>query len=549
MESLQTLRKNFDLKMKFVSIVSIIELLLTHCPDSTRYNVEDSINRQFKNKVALICHLYDKSSNFELITKECGHIYSLRSDVAHGNFNKFPKDLERYYSFCKENNYTTINEFDKKISFTYNNKDYELEELIKILNLKEKTRSYKENTNINSEVFNWCYKNLDYKTLIYHSAIEMSFLTKYFDYTINLDVVWANEINGQTSFFVGEVKFKSKNKNNVFIMNKGEKILYETILKKTNIQVVAIALVCDKKDRQATLIELMNDNNFPIFYKVLKENDFIDMTIKLGNLSDFDKQNGKKQQETVDFAFKDFERVLDFSEIGKDNKTFIRTLNKVLVKYSHLLHGDKKYCQKHIAKFYALFDMMKNGFNIDYNDYLNENSIKENILIINGYKVLFKFVESYRSWNVTLEQKEFDIAKEKNVDFILVYQNTDNGKDVLFNINQVKKNGQVFYLVDETTTNNVIKILGCIPFKVFDNYKHCLKAGIPKSQINYYAARNLNGYKTNMNDKNHKSNQDTYFLQILGCKRDGSDKEPKECQLEVYDKTKNLPFISSYVFY
>lgn len=116
MESLQTLRKNFDLKMKFVSIVSIIELLLTHCPDNTRYNVEDSINRQFKNKVALICHLYDESSNFELITKECDHIYSLRSDVAHGNFNKFPKDLERYYAFCKENNYTTISEFDKIIA-------------------------------------------------------------------------------------------------------------------------------------------------------------------------------------------------------------------------------------------------------------------------------------------------------------------------------------------------------------------------------------------------------------------------------------------------
>lgn len=113
MESLQTLRKNFDLKMKFVSIVSIIELLLTHCPDSSRYNVEDSINKQFKNKVALIVYLHDKKSDFGLIAKECSHIYSLRSDAAHGNFSQFPKNLQKYYSFCKENQYTTVSSFDK----------------------------------------------------------------------------------------------------------------------------------------------------------------------------------------------------------------------------------------------------------------------------------------------------------------------------------------------------------------------------------------------------------------------------------------------------
>lgn len=112
-ESLQTLRKNFDLKMKFVSIVSIIELLLTHCPDSAKYNVEDSINKQFKSKVALIAYLHNKNSDFELVAKECSHIYSLRSDVAHGNFGKFPKDLQKYYLFCKENQYTTISTFDK----------------------------------------------------------------------------------------------------------------------------------------------------------------------------------------------------------------------------------------------------------------------------------------------------------------------------------------------------------------------------------------------------------------------------------------------------
>ena len=113
MESLQILRKNIDLKMKFVSVVSIIELLLTHCPDGSRYNIEDSINKQFHNKVALVVYLTNKKSDFKLVSKECTYIYSLRSDVAHGNFSKFPKDLKRYYDFCKENQYTTASEFDK----------------------------------------------------------------------------------------------------------------------------------------------------------------------------------------------------------------------------------------------------------------------------------------------------------------------------------------------------------------------------------------------------------------------------------------------------
>lgn len=113
MESLQTLRKNYDLKMKFVSIVSIIELLLTHCPDSSRFNVEDSINKQFKNKVALIYHLYNNDSNSDLITKECSLIYSLRSDIAHGNFEELPKNLKKYHDFCKSNNYIRDSKYDR----------------------------------------------------------------------------------------------------------------------------------------------------------------------------------------------------------------------------------------------------------------------------------------------------------------------------------------------------------------------------------------------------------------------------------------------------
>lgn len=460
----------------------------------------------------------------------------------------FSKELKRIgYEII----FVNINELEQTVSFIYNEEQYELEILVENLRLipKEKERNFIVNTNINNIVFDWCCKNLDYKELIYNWTIEKFFLSKYFDFLTNLDVVWANKINGKNTFFIGEIKFKSKNKDNVFIMNLGEKKLYEKIVKNTDIQVVAIALVSNKEERQATIIELMNKKDFPMFYMLLKKEDFDNLTIKSNQLSDFSKQYGQALQNTVEFSFQKFKRVVDFREIGKENKTFLSVLNRKLTQYSYLLKGDKSCWQKHLAKFYALFDMQTNGFDVDYNNYLNQEDIGSNILNINGYKILFKFVESTRSWNVTLEEKEFHLAKKQGVDFILVYQNISNNIDTFFNLKEVSQNGQVFYLIDETTSSDAIKILGYLSFEIFDKYKHCLKAGIPKSQKNYYAAKKLNGYVTNMNDKNHKSNQDTYFLQLLGWQASGIDKEPKECQLQRYDKTKRLPFASSYIYY
>lgn len=112
-ESIKCLRKNHDLKMKFVSIISIIELLLTHSPDANRYNVEESISKQFKNKIGLMCYLHDISYDYEKVIKECNLIYSLRSDVAHGNFLKLDKDLEKYFEFYKEIDENSKQDYDK----------------------------------------------------------------------------------------------------------------------------------------------------------------------------------------------------------------------------------------------------------------------------------------------------------------------------------------------------------------------------------------------------------------------------------------------------
>lgn len=113
MECIGSFRKNHDLKMKFVSIVSIIELLLTHSPNYSRFNVEESISKQFNNKIALICYLNNKNANYENIIKESRLIYSIRSDIAHGNFDKINDNLRNYFSFCEKNGYLSINEFDK----------------------------------------------------------------------------------------------------------------------------------------------------------------------------------------------------------------------------------------------------------------------------------------------------------------------------------------------------------------------------------------------------------------------------------------------------
>ncbi|MGO9566011.1 MAG: hypothetical protein ACLP5H_00575 [Desulfomonilaceae bacterium] len=46
-----------DVRVRFLLLISLLEVLLTHNPDTTRYNVEDSISRQFKLKTGILVHL------------------------------------------------------------------------------------------------------------------------------------------------------------------------------------------------------------------------------------------------------------------------------------------------------------------------------------------------------------------------------------------------------------------------------------------------------------------------------------------------------------
>lgn len=81
-------------KTKLVVLVSIIELLLTHNPNFERYNVEDSINKQFQLKGATLIYLNDKSRNVNQLKARLREIYGLRSGVAHGDFKSVTKYVD-----------------------------------------------------------------------------------------------------------------------------------------------------------------------------------------------------------------------------------------------------------------------------------------------------------------------------------------------------------------------------------------------------------------------------------------------------------------------
>lgn len=94
-----------------VRIVGIIEMLLTHQPDFNRFNVDESITKQFVLKTAIVANLANSKISLEDTKKNLKEIYTQRSNIVHGNFkevNKFIKKLkkeERYFSELISNCY------------------------------------------------------------------------------------------------------------------------------------------------------------------------------------------------------------------------------------------------------------------------------------------------------------------------------------------------------------------------------------------------------------------------------------------------------------
>jgi hypothetical protein len=83
-----------DEKSKLISLVSAIELLLTRNPDQSRFNVEDSITKQFVLKSAVLIYKNDKSKTIEELGARLKEIYTQRSNIAHGNFKELAKFIQ-----------------------------------------------------------------------------------------------------------------------------------------------------------------------------------------------------------------------------------------------------------------------------------------------------------------------------------------------------------------------------------------------------------------------------------------------------------------------
>jgi len=97
-------------------LVSMLEFLLTHNPETSRFNVEDSITKQFRMKVALIMHLDNPRVDPRTQSSRLAKLYGARSDFVHGNISStLPKgeDLESLKELARNAIRATVHAFLK----------------------------------------------------------------------------------------------------------------------------------------------------------------------------------------------------------------------------------------------------------------------------------------------------------------------------------------------------------------------------------------------------------------------------------------------------
>lgn len=90
---LRSINEACDFRIEILNLVSVLELFVAHTPDSQRFNIEDSIGKQFRTKIALLAR--DISPSLEELGKELKHIYNIRSKIAHGDFIELKKELSK----------------------------------------------------------------------------------------------------------------------------------------------------------------------------------------------------------------------------------------------------------------------------------------------------------------------------------------------------------------------------------------------------------------------------------------------------------------------
>lgn len=92
-----------NIQMTLIMLVALLEYLLTRNPDTNKFNVEESITKQFRLKCACAVNKQDSKINLRNLAKILSDIYKQRSNFAHGNIDS-KYTLEDISSSLKELN-------------------------------------------------------------------------------------------------------------------------------------------------------------------------------------------------------------------------------------------------------------------------------------------------------------------------------------------------------------------------------------------------------------------------------------------------------------
>lgn len=102
---------NKSYKKEITDYVTLLEMFVTHSPSTNRYNVEDSISKQFVEKSSAsfsLTHSIKNKIDLEDFKKELKYMYNYRSKLLHGEVLEMNKQLNKfleipYYSSRRNN--------------------------------------------------------------------------------------------------------------------------------------------------------------------------------------------------------------------------------------------------------------------------------------------------------------------------------------------------------------------------------------------------------------------------------------------------------------
>lgn len=102
---------NKSYKKEITDYVTLLEMFVTHSPSTNRYNVEDSISKQFVEKISAsfsLTHSIKNKIDLENFKKELKCMYNYRSKLLHGEVLEMNKQLNKfleipYYSNRRNN--------------------------------------------------------------------------------------------------------------------------------------------------------------------------------------------------------------------------------------------------------------------------------------------------------------------------------------------------------------------------------------------------------------------------------------------------------------